>query len=106
MSDAVDAYRRVVSLAPDHHMANNNLGNALLRLRRYPETTSAYRDALRIKADALTSANLGTALLLQGKASEAIEHFTEALRLDPDYAPARTNLERARLLLESRRARN
>jgi len=106
MSDAVDAYRRVVSLAPDHHMANNNLGNALLRLRRYPEATSAYRDALRIKADALTSANLGTALLLQGKASEAIEHFTEALRLDPDYAPARTNLERARLLLESRRARN
>jgi tetratricopeptide (TPR) repeat protein len=43
--------------------------------------------------------NLGSALITQpGRLPEAIEHFEAALRANPDYAPARNNLARARQL--------
>jgi len=36
----------------------------------------------------------------RGRLDEAIRHYYEALRLDPDYAKARTNLERALSLMD------
>jgi tetratricopeptide (TPR) repeat protein len=44
---------------------------------------------------AKTHNDLGVALAMQGKFDEAISYFTQALRLDPDYADARRNLQRA-----------
>ncbi|MEE9325212.1 MAG: tetratricopeptide repeat protein [Dehalococcoidia bacterium] len=37
----------------------------------------------------------GLALMAQGKYQEAIEIFEQALKLDPDYTPAKANLEKA-----------
>jgi len=38
--------------------------------------------------------DLGVALVLRGDAREARAHFNRALRLDPNYQPARRNLDR------------
>jgi len=38
--------------------------------------------------------DLGVALVLRGDEREARNHFNHALRLDPDYQPARRNLDR------------
>ena len=40
--------------------------------------------------------NLGRVLERQGKVAEAVHQYTEALRLEPHYAQAHKNLERAR----------
>jgi len=44
--------------------------------------------------------NLGVLLERRGRLDEAIRHYSEALRLDPDYAKARNNLERALSLMD------
>jgi tetratricopeptide (TPR) repeat protein len=42
---------------------------------------------------------LGVSLEKRGKLKEAIDHYHEALRINPDYAKARNNLERAMRLI-------
>lgn len=61
---------------------NPNRRVALLRegLRYCPNNPAAHND-------------LGVALLIVGNNVEANEHFRRALRLDPDYLPARRNIE-------------
>ena len=45
--------------------------------------------------------NLGVVLENRGRLEEAIDHYQEALRLDPNYAKARNNLERALRLVDN-----
>jgi len=82
-------YRRMLELRPDLAEAHNNLGNALLSLRRYEEAAVSYRRAVALRPNAPGAhANLGNVLHALGRAQEALIHCRRALELEPDSAEA------------------
>jgi tetratricopeptide (TPR) repeat protein len=91
--DAVDAYRRVVSIDPSYAAAWNNLGLLLHRMGQYGEAQGAYASAIQ-HDPALCEAmyNLGSLHEDLGDTEEAIRCYDRALVLSPDYADAHFNL--------------
>jgi len=91
--DAIDAYRRVVSIDPTYAAAWNNLGLLLHRMGRYQEASSAYGSALDQDAQCCEAAyNLGSLHEDRGEIEDAITDYRRALELSPDYADAHFNL--------------
>ena len=91
--DAVDAYRRVVSIDPTYAAAWNNLGLLLHRMGRYDEANVAYLAALKQDPRCCEAAyNLGSLHEDRGAVDDAIADYRRALQLSPDYADAHFNL--------------
>jgi len=91
--DAVDAYRRVVSIDPTYAAAWNNLGLLLHRMGRYDEANDAYLAALKQDPRCCEAAyNLGSLHEDRGAVDDAIADYRRALQLSPDYADAHFNL--------------
>jgi tetratricopeptide (TPR) repeat protein len=91
--DAIDAYRRVVSIDPTYAAAWNNLGLLLHRMGRYEEASTAYISALDQDAQCCEAAyNLGSLHEDRGEIEDAITDYRRALELSPDYADAHFNL--------------
>jgi len=91
--DAIDAYRRVVSIDPTYAAAWNNLGLLLHRMGRYDDAGEAYRSALDQDPQCCEAAyNLGSLHEDRGAVEEAIGDYRRALELSPDYADAHFNL--------------
>jgi tetratricopeptide (TPR) repeat protein len=79
----------MLELRPDLAEAHNNLGNALLSLKRFEEAVSSYRRALALRPNAPGAhANLGNALHALGRPQEALIHCRRALELEPNSAEA------------------
>ena len=94
--EAVEAYRKAISIKPDYAEAYNNMGNALKDQGKQEEAIEVYRKALSIKHDhAKTYNNMGNALIEQRKLVEATEAFTKALSIKPDFAEAYNNMGNA-----------
>jgi predicted Zn-dependent protease len=71
------------------------VGNALRALNRPAEAAVAYEQALaQAPNDPSIHYNLATALVDLGRVDDAVIHLREAVRLDPEYAKARSLLER------------
>jgi len=91
--DAIDAYRRVVSIDPTYAAAWNNLGLLLHRMGRYDEAGTAYHSALDQDPRCCEAAyNLGSLHEDRGLVEDAIVDYRKALELSPDYADAHFNL--------------
>jgi tetratricopeptide (TPR) repeat protein len=91
--DAIDAYRRVVTIDPTYAAAWNNLGLLLHRMGRYDEAGDAYLSALDQDPQCCEAAyNLGSLHEDRGAVDEAITDYRRALQLSPDYADAHFNL--------------
>ena len=91
--DAIDAYRRVVSIDPTYAAAWNNLGLLLHRMGRYDEAGDAYLAALKQDPQCCEAAyNLGSLHEDRGAVDDAIADYRRALELSPDYADAHFNL--------------
>jgi tetratricopeptide (TPR) repeat protein len=90
---AIEIYRQIVAAAPETGEAWNDLGSALLRVRRYREAIDALRraQALCPKLPQPIS-NLGNALRLDHQLDEAIEVLGRAVQEHPNFASAQTNL--------------
>lgn len=93
VDEAIEAYRRVIALEPDHADAHVNLGR-LLHERRAPVAAEKhYRAALQADPDHETAAfNLGVAFEDLGRLREAVEAYELALRINPQHADAHYNL--------------
>jgi predicted O-linked N-acetylglucosamine transferase (SPINDLY family) len=90
---AVEIYRRILSVDPEHAEALNNLGNLLKDQGDLNGAIDCYRRAIAISAGwAEMHSNLGAALHLQGKIDEAIPCYQRALQLKPNHADAYNNL--------------
>jgi tetratricopeptide (TPR) repeat protein len=86
-------WRDTLAKDPNSWMAQNNLGDVLLKSGRIPEAIEHWVHALRVKPDfAEAHYNLGVALAQAGRIPEAIERWEQALRLKPDYPEAHYNL--------------
>jgi len=90
---AIEAYRRVVTIDPTYAAAWNNLGLLLHRIGQYAEARAAYESALKHDPHCCESAyNLGSLDEDEGRTEDAVAHYRHALDLSPDYADAHFNL--------------
>ena len=93
LQDAIESYKQVIRIKPDHTIAYNNLGYAYQMLGRYQDAVEAYKQAIRINPDyADAHYNLGIAYGNIGRAQDAVESFKQAIRINPDDALAHYNL--------------
>ena len=93
LDEAIDAYKKAISLKPDYAEAYSNLGVTLKDQGKLDEAIEAYNKALSLKSDyAEAYSNLGVTLKDQGKLDEAIEAYKKSISLKPDYAEAYSNM--------------
>lgn len=93
VTQAIDAYRKVLELNPEAAGALVNLGTIYYRQRKFGEAERYYREAIAADpAYALAQFNLGNLYDEQGRISDALGHYRKALHLNPQYADAHFNL--------------
>jgi serine/threonine protein kinase/Flp pilus assembly protein TadD len=96
MAEAARFFQAALALWPDSSAACQNLGNALLHLRKPIDAERAFREVLRLEPGYVPGyTNLGVALVHQGKLAEAETVFRAAIELKPDFPPARNGLGNA-----------
>ncbi|NJL54625.1 tetratricopeptide repeat protein [bacterium] len=97
---ALRAYRAAQVESPDRPEPYYNAAAALLGLAEFEQAIAALEQALSI-ADSFLAVrayyNLGNIFFEQREFGAAIAAYREALLIDPDYGPARYNLELALL---------
>jgi Tfp pilus assembly protein PilF len=93
--EALADYRKALQLDPNCASAHFNLAVAFTQAGQLEKAESHYREALRGKPTAETHNGLGYVLAGQGKTEEAIAEFRQAIAVNPEFAPARKNLEQA-----------
>jgi tetratricopeptide (TPR) repeat protein len=78
-----------LALTSNNHIAENNLGNDLMKKGRLDEAIVHFRKALEIYANYPEAHNnLGYALASKGSWSEAIPAYRAAMRVRPNYPKA------------------
>src|SRR2546427_4487599 len=92
-AEAVESFRRVLELDPNHFIAHHNLANIFFETGNWDKSREHYVAALRIRPDdADLHNNLGIVLAALHNPVAAEEHFAQALRIHPDLASANYNL--------------
>ena len=93
---AIDHYRRAVTLRPDYAEAHYNLGRLLVEQGRLDDAIAHYEEAVEINpSDPEAQNNLGVTLFGIGRVDDAIVHYQKALEIQPNYAEASCNLANA-----------
>jgi tetratricopeptide (TPR) repeat protein len=83
-AQAIEWFRKAVTINPNHWRAQFNLGYAAFGLGRYDEALEALLQAVALNPDdPYGHSNLGRLLLHFGEEDEAIRHLRIAMRLDP-----------------------
>jgi len=91
--DALQNFRKALTLDPDYSDAHQNLGVMLAEQNMTNEAIKHYRKALGLKpSDKESRNNLGVELLKKNRTDETIQHFRIALKIEPSYASAHFNL--------------
>ncbi len=86
-------WRHALANTTKNQIAENDLGNALVRQNRLDEALPHFRNALQIYPRyPEANNNLGYVLASQGNWSDAIEYYQRALELRPDFPTAQHNL--------------
>jgi tetratricopeptide (TPR) repeat protein/uncharacterized membrane protein len=91
--EAIEHYRRAVTLRPDYAPAYSNMGAALRAKGKVPEAVTTYQRALALRSDYPEAHyNLANALLDQGRLDDAIDQFQQAIQSMPGSADVHNNL--------------
>ena len=86
---AIEMFREILRILPEHAGALSNLGNALRLMGQITEAEMVCRKALAIRKDFPQAwNNLGNALVEQGRYAEAKSCFDNALALKPGFPEA------------------
>ncbi|QWV95598.1 tetratricopeptide repeat protein [Geomonas oryzisoli] len=97
--EALEEYRKALSLRHGDAMALNNMGASLFKLGRFAEAAELFRRALEQVPDAPEPAiALGGALQRAGDVQAAIACFRDLVRRRPDCADAHWNLALALIM--------
>jgi len=93
LDEAVDAYKKTISLKPDYAETYSNMGVALKNQGKFDEAIDAYKKSISLKPNyAEAYDNMGVALKNQGKFDEAIDAYKKSISLKPLHAKAYNNL--------------
>ncbi len=96
LDEAIAAYRKAISHAPELADAHYNLGNALLAKGQVDEAIAAYRQAIALRPGYCEARNnLGNALKEKGQPEDAVAAYREVIALRPNFAAAHNNLGNA-----------
>ena len=91
--EALDTFKQVVRLTPNHAESYYYLGMTYGRLGQYIEAVKAFKSVINLNPkDPAAHANLGALLAYFGQYREAVETLQQAIRLQPDDADAHNNL--------------
>lgn len=86
-------WNKALANTAHNHIAQSNLGDALLKKGQLDDAVSHFRKALEIDpAYPEANNNLGYALASKGKWADAITSYRVALRVRPNYSKAHNNL--------------
>ena len=89
LEQAVEFFATAIRVDRNSPETHNNLGNARLALRQYPEAVASYNKAIALKRDyADAYRNRGHALRALQKHAEALASYGKSLEVDPRSAPA------------------
>tara|TARA_Y100000022_G_scaffold195572_1_gene201404 strand:- start:1210 stop:2793 length:1584 start_codon:yes stop_codon:yes gene_type:complete len=93
LDEAIDAYKKVISLKPDSASAYIDMGNALYHQGKLDETISAFKKAIFLNPkNANAYYNIGVVFNAKGKLNEAIDSYKKSVLLNPNYAEAYSNM--------------
>ncbi len=91
--EAIEAYRRAISIRPNYYEALNNLANVLMIEGKLEEAVATYHQSLAVRPDfAPAAANLGNTLRKLGQIDDAIAWLRRAVAMEPAYRDACRNL--------------
>ena len=91
--DSRSLWQHMLSVDPDHYLANNNMGTILLNDGQIDSAMAYFNKALQSNPDLwLAHINLGTAYARLGQVEKAIFHYTESIRIHPNTDEAYFNL--------------
>jgi len=90
--EAIECFRKAISLDPLCVIAYYNLGVAYEKQNKLQEAVDCYRNALKVTDFASAYYNLGNILKSQGRLDDAIEHYRQAVKAKPTYVDAHNNL--------------
>lgn len=94
-SEAEEAYRRAIDLAPDMAEAHTNLGNILFKSDRFEEAGESYKRALAVNPNAHNArAALGWVEYVFRRSSAARSHWERVLQAVPGHLSAATGMQR------------
>jgi tetratricopeptide (TPR) repeat protein len=93
------AYRRAITMKPDHANALERLGAAYFKVKRYAESAQTYEQLKTYKPDAKTYNALGESYFELNKPDDSLQAFNSAVGFDPEFEKARFNLGRTYLKL-------
>jgi len=92
---AIQAYLKVIALAPNFAQAHHNLANAYFQHDEYDKAEEAYQRAIALAPDfAKAHYNLAALYVRQTRYAEAIEQLLNAVEADSGYALAYNALGR------------
>ena len=93
MDEAIENFKKALSIKPSHAKAHNNFGNALREQDKINEALSAYKKAVVMAPDYHEAYNnIGNALKDQGKFKDALYAFKKAIKIKPDYSVAHRHI--------------
>lgn len=91
---AMAQYRKAVELNPAYAPTRGRLGVLLIQSGKKKEALAQFREAVRLMPyEEIIQFNYGSALLSVGWKDEAAAHFQTVLDINPDFSPARKQLE-------------
>ncbi|MEP6645367.1 MAG: tetratricopeptide repeat protein, partial [Acidobacteriaceae bacterium] len=96
---AIDGFKQVVALSPNHPIAWNDLGRAYLALNRNAEAIAAFEQQIKVNPNSIFAYNnLGLALEYEKRYGEAEDAFKRQLQFSPHDRWAHGNLARVALM--------
>ncbi|HYZ86718.1 MAG TPA: tetratricopeptide repeat protein [Bryobacteraceae bacterium] len=99
LDEAIDHYRKALSLAPQNATAHNSLASALLAQGDVDAAEAEFRKAIELDQDyADAHYNLARLLLQKQELETAIRHLREVIRIEPLDAPALSDLGAALIM--------
>lgn len=92
-SEAAEALRQAVALAPDNAFVHLNLGTALFETGDATGALAQFREAVRL-TPTLAKAHYGIGIVSEaaGRDADAIRGFSDAVRVDPGFLEAHLSL--------------
>ena len=101
LSDAADAFRKMVATDPTEPIAHMDLGTVLLQLGDVTGALTEYQEALGLSSgNPRLHYNLGLVYTLQKAHPKALENYQVAIDLDPAFEEAHFNIANLLMRLE------